>query len=224
MDALLNLDSFMDIVTNVIGVLFFVLVYASLMAINVKTSAAPPPVIAKVEAHSTLTTPILSKGNTKPIVMTCIEGKVVYPRMEDLMDRVEKVIQSVLPDMALRDMSQLETIRARVEEQGIRSQNYEVHFQNTALRFTPVADYHGDSATALQDPDSQFRQALAGLNANQHHIFFIVDADSFDVFQTARKVAKDSGFKCGWEPKEKAAPILVGLTGGSGVVDVGSHF
>lgn len=213
----------MDIVTNVIGVLFFVLVYASLVAIQSRNAPAEPEV-TKVEAHVAVNTPVLSKGETEPVILVCANNKVLYPRIELLLDRAKAIINQILPDKTLRTESELSSIRSAIEQANIRNRDFELHFIGMSLRLNFIDQSRGDTAATLQDGQSEFGQALAEFNSNRQHIFFIVDNDSFEVFHAARKAAVDTGFKAGWEPKEQGKPIMINFFGGAGVVDVDSHF
>ena len=74
--SFLSLDSFMDIVTNVIGALFFVIIYV---------------VLASIGATGKVDTLIITPGHTKPIFFECRGNTVLFPDIEGLMDESGKL-------------------------------------------------------------------------------------------------------------------------------------
>jgi len=187
--SFIGLDSFMDIVTNVIGALFFVVVYAALSSLGAKGK---------------LTLPLLSESATEPVTFECRKNTVIYPDLENFMKKLQEVID--------RHKGQgSDAIMEALEKAQIKSDYYQLR---NKLRVEQTAGPPGETGRELSAGSSNFRRRLAKLDPSKHHVFFIVRADSFEVFRTARSVAVEMGFKVGWEPFETNSHLSVG--GGSG--------
>lgn len=209
-----GLDSFMDIVTNVIGSLFFVVIFAALCA---------------GEAKGKVVTPILSEGATEGIVFVCREDTVLFPDTDGL----SKEATDAWKDAEENGVSDFEKKVERLKLANIGNKYYSFEpnvsytvsgdtiYYSVSPNFVPRAGVAGDNADQLTRPDSDYVKALAKLDPKKHHVFFLVETDSFEVFHAARREAIKRGFAVGWDPIEIDMKIQFSETG---VIDVGSHF
>ena len=201
-ESFLGLDSFMDIVTNVIGALFFVVIYAAMSAFGAKGK---------------VTTPMLSVSDTEAIFFECRGNTVLFPDVDKLLEESNEVWKQTEKDGI--------SVRMRVEklnEAKVGNSFYTFvlelkTFGNIIFDATetlvPVSGSRGENASEFQREDSSFRRELARLDPKKHHIFFMVRTDSFEVFHTARRVAIKQGFRVGWDPIEVDDPLRFGSGG-----------
>ncbi|MBN2310797.1 MAG: hypothetical protein JXR94_17620 [Candidatus Hydrogenedentes bacterium] len=212
-DTVTNLDSFMDIVTNVIGALFFVVIFAALSAFG---------------ATGKVVTPILSEGDTKGVIFECRSNTVCFPDVQGLLDEADAVWKQA--DEAGDDWDE-KVLRLRkaeianeyyrfVPESKLRIQGGNIVYV-LQQKFEPQEGVLGESIAEFQEPDSRFNESLAALDPAKQHVFLLVDTESFEIFHAVRRAIIEQGFHVGWDPIEAGGTLTFG---GQGVVDVGSHF
>lgn len=209
-NSVLNLDSFMDIVTNVLGALFFVIIYAALSSATAK---------GKVTAL------MVSPGETEAIFFECRENTILFPDVDKLMEESNKLWEKLKTDGVtdwdervekLKDAKIGNSFCTYVPEKSLGvSGGYLVW--RVIDTFVPVPGSLGETESELRQDGSTFRRELEKLDPKKHHIYFIAHTDSFEVFRAARRVALEQGFRVGWNPIGADEPIKFG----SGGIDPG---
>ena len=214
-----NLDSFLDILTNTVGVLMFISLFVSLIA---------------VEADSIVKTPLASDTDKNPRFFEIRDNKVTFIDDDKVSQDIEQVIGS-LPNCnrpsidASRDealyLRGLSDYRSCISSRGRRLTNfrtqtdyYTVTMVNPAtfsLRYEPIFNKTCEDENQLVLSESQFNQTLAELNPQEDYLAFIVRPDSFKSFRAAREQAWAQGFEVGWEPHKSELPIQFGSGGRS---------
>ena len=196
----------MDIVTNVIGALFFVLVYVAL---------------ASGGARGKVTLPMIEPADTKPVFFECRLGTVLFPDIDPLTDQITNILARVVADAGGSNVD-LSTLAEALGEADIGNAYYEYDAPSTLgillgrlQSFTMVPGAKGEYGYELQEQNSQFRRDLAKLDPAEHHIFFITRTDSFEVLHSARRIAVEQGFRVGWGPIEAEGNLTFG-SGGEG--------
>lgn len=205
-ESVLSLESFIDIVFNVLGVLFFVVAYAALSAFGM---------VGKV------VTPMLTEGKTKEAMFVCRSNTVFD--IDGLVSRVMEIVEQAAPGRTITSFSQLTEIQQKLEAAKIEDDHYRLEFMMMppTISLVPKEGARGESAVDLLDARCSFLRELGRLDPVQRHIFFLVGTDSFEIFHTARRIAREKGFNIGWEPINAAEPIRFGS---GGVVDASAHF
>lgn len=200
----IGLDSFLDIVTNVIGALFFVLVFVALSSFG---------------ARGKVTLPIVSVANTEPVLFECRGNTVLFPAIERLEEDASKALMD-----AMNKGMRPESAVAAVNQAGIGNPYYSCTLELTRMKdqrvlpsivLTPMPGAAGETAAQLKEEGSVFRGALSQFDPKTHHIFFIVRSDSFEVFHVTRKAAIRAGFRIGWEPLSADEPYRAATSGRS---------
>jgi hypothetical protein len=184
------LDSFMDIVTNVMGALFFVVVYAALSSFSAK---------------GIVFTPKVSEGETERVIFECRGNTVLYPDVDGLIQRSNEEWRRIGSDEPVTGWDRVSRINQR--KLGNRFYRYELtvgvydgRYYGTDL-LIPLLDQLGESGAEIElERDSEYGKHLSRLDRTKQHVFFLVRDDSFEVFQTARRIALKRGFGVGWEP------------------------
>ncbi|MEO0836117.1 MAG: hypothetical protein AAFY16_09050 [Cyanobacteria bacterium J06642_3] len=206
-----NLDSFLDILTNTVGVLMFISLFVTLIA----TGSSP-------KTRVTIQTPLASPTDKDQLWFEITGNKVSHLNVRQIREE-EIELTGNLPNCnkpgnvnsdqyALRQRnyeSCLLSIIGRQSNFRSNTDNYRVRTSDggVSLLFEPSSTDIGETTSQLMAIDSQFQQILAQFNPDQDSLAFIVRPDSFEAFRTARKQAWDAGYEVGWEPHPQDAPI-----------------
>lgn len=207
-----NLDSFLDILTNTVGVLMFISLFVTLIA----TGSSP-------KTRVTIQTPLSSPTDKDQIWFEIKDNKVSHLNLRQIREEELKLTTN-LPncnkpgdnatdsDYLLRQenyQSCLLSVLGRQSNFRSSTENYRVKAVNRgiSLEFEPQSTDIGETSSQLTAPNSQFRQVLEQFNPNKDFIAFIVRPDSFEAFRAAREQARSAGYDVGWEPHPQDAPI-----------------
>jgi len=189
----LSLDSFMDIVTNVIGALFFVVIYAALVSFG---------------ATAVVRIPLAEIADTERVQFEARDNTILFPEVDSLIAEMDH-LWGKMDEMDFADW--LEQYKQADIGNAYYTLNRTINTDSdswyTIDRMVPVPDIRGEEAQALPKEQSTFRQHLEQFNPEQHHLIFYVRDESFAVFHTARRLGMESGFRMGWEPFEEGVPI-----------------
>lgn len=208
-----NLDSFLDILANTVGVLMFVGLFISLVA---------------VESATIVRTPLVSKTEKKPYFFEVRGNKTTYLDKEVADAHIENIVESLTlcnkPDVP-SDYSDLDynlyyeqlqsyygqlqkyqdCITYKTEEFKnfrARTSHYEVRLEleTFSMIYEPREADAGESTEELKQANSEYRSILKKFNPQTDYLAFIVRPDSFKAFRQAREIAWKEGFSVGWEP------------------------
>lgn len=208
-----NLDSFLDVLTNTVGVLMFISLFVTLIATG-----------GSSKSKITIQTPISSPTDKESLWFEIKDNKVSYLDLRQVREK-ELELSSNLPncnkpsdigsaDYNLRTQnyqSCLFSVIGRQSNFRANTQNYNVRSvdEGVSLLFEPVSAEIGENPGQLVGANSQFQQVLAKNDANKEYLVFIVRPDSFEAFREARKKAWQAGYEVGWEPHPQNAPIKI---------------
>ncbi len=208
-----NLDSFLDILTNTVGVLMFISLFVTLIA----TGSSPKTKI-------TIQTPLSSPTDKESLWFEIKNNQVSHLNLRQVREQ-ELELSANLPncnrpsrsnssDYSTRQnnyQSCLLSILGRQSNFRASTKNYEVTTvdNGVSLLFEPLSDEIGEPIDRLTTANSQFQQVLSQFNPNKDYLVFIVRPDSFEAFRAARKQAWDAGYEVGWEPHPQDSPIKI---------------
>lgn len=215
-----NLDSFLDILTNTIGVLIFVSLFVSLLA---------------VETGTIIRTPLRSETNKVGRFFEVRNNQVFYLSDSKLEAEVEQIlstlptcktpevpenIPSYLQSFYLQEIQQyeqcLKTRSIRLENFYYDNGNYLISFTDEgSLKYDANSSSQGEDSKVLKKTDSKFINTLKQLNSEVNYIAFVVRPDSFEAFRVAREKAWSLGFEVGWEPIPQDRVLVFGSGGRS---------
>lgn len=215
-----NLDSFLDILTNTVGVLMFISLFVTLIA---------------VEADSIIQTPLASETKKTPRFFEIRDNKLTYIDDEKVGAEMEQLIGNLpfcnKPDFSVSSgfedsqeyIRRMGNYRSCIQSRAGRLVNfqttteyYNVKMINPAtfsLQYDPLPTKEGENKDQIALNNSAFNEVLAKLNPNEDYLAFIVRPDSFSAFRAARKQAWAQGFEAGWEPHPEELPITFGSGG-----------
>lgn len=215
-----NLDSFLDILTNTVGVLMFISLFVTLI-----TS----------EASSIVKTPLASETEKTPRFFEIRNNKIAYINDEQVGKEIEQITlnlpacnkpelptESYLFDTQDR-VASIRDYRSCLRSRGQRIANFQTQIENYNVRminpntfsllYEPIPHREGESKEELALPQSEYLQVLQRFNPQKDYLAFIVRPDSFSAFRAAREQAWAKGFDVGWEPHKSERPIIFGAGG-----------
>jgi hypothetical protein len=211
-----NFDSFLDTMTNTIGVLMFITLFTTLIA---------------EKSTSVVRTPLASKIEKTPRFFEIRDNKITYINDTKVGAEIEEIISNlpacnqpeVTSGLGLSETQAYLDYRSCIQSRANRLINFQtqtdfynvkmVNASTFSLLYEPLPTKEGESKPQLQQPNSNFQKTLAKLNPNQDYLAFIVRPDSFATFRAAREQAWKQGFNVGWEPHKEDAPIIFGSGG-----------
>ncbi|MEL4897784.1 hypothetical protein [Crocosphaera sp. Alani8] len=213
-----NLDSFLDILTNTVGVLMFISLFITVVA---------------VESSTIVTTPLVSNTDKKPRFFEIRNNKISYIDDEEI-DRQIALLNRNLPECSVpeipRDLDNYnyqfylnrvqeyencrrQTVQSFRQFKG-QTENYQVTFYGAdALIYEPLTPETGESYKTIAQTDSDYNEILEKFDPKTNYLAFLVRPDSFSAFRAARKQAWKAGYNVGWEPLKQETPIVFGSNG-----------
>lgn len=213
-----NLDSFLDILTNTVGVLMFIGLFVSLLA---------------VESGPTIRTPLRKETNKSPKFFELrnnqvflISAPVVEEKINELTaslpscerPEIEPNVPEYMYEYYLRKAEEYQLCMSsrleRIKSFYVDSGEYVVTIGgNGGIVFQPKEGVKGETLRELGGKNSEFVDFLKQLNPRENYIAFIVRPDSFQVFRKARQIAWNLGFDVGWEPLGDDSILVFGSGG-----------
>ena len=229
-----NLDSFLDILTNTVGVLMFISLFVTLITVQADTQAkseTKSQADSEVEeqGNSIVRTPLASKTEKRARFFEIRDNKITYINDAQVGEEMDRVIGNFpaceKPDFS-RDseyMARMNFYHSCLQNRARRLINFQtktkyytvtmVNPSTFSLLYEPIETQSGETQAQFTQPNSDFNQVLRQLNPNEDYLAFIVRPDSFYAFRAARELAWKQGFEVGWEPHNIGNPIVFGSGG-----------
>lgn len=215
-----NLDSFLDILTNTVGVLMFIGLFVSLLA---------------VEAGTIIKTPLRSETKKVGKFFEVRNNQVFLVSDSRLEFEIDKLLASLpdcqtpnipdnipsyLYDVYVEEINKYEQCvlirNNKLEKFYYQNENYTISFVNNgSLKYEPKLSSIGENTKELKDKKSNFINTLNQFNPDVNYIAFLVRPDSFKTFRVAREKAWSLGYEVGWEPITQDRILVFGSGGRS---------
>lgn len=200
-EVLFSLDAFLDIVTNVVGVLVLVAIVTVLSAGN-------------ISVPSGATAMAMPRPSATRLLFECAGGQVFFVDEEGNGQRVLDEVKATGEHAISAD-----ALVALLDQQDVGDATHRVRAdrieRGVAWVYALRPGARGEGMTDLDREDSVFRKQLAGLERGGF-AYFVVHDDSFDVFGKARDIARARGVSVGWHPVEGQAPVRLSAIGSLG--------
>lgn len=198
-----NLDSFLDTLTNTVGVLIFVLLFVTL-------AAADATVLVK--------TPLRTSTAKEEIFFEVSGDRVALLDTDAGSDAYRRLVNG----LPRPNWYNLDLIIDRIYAFSADAGNHRVTVVGSVLSGTTGLRYEldpdaGDAMKSLRDSTSEFQRVLARADTAEQFVAFLVRPDGLEAFREARKHAARRGFQSGWEPVQAGAGAVVFATGGRSV-------
>lgn len=216
-----NLDSFLDILTNTVGVLMFVGLFISLISVQASTKIRTP-LVAKSEK-----TPHFFEIRGNRIVNLenpDIERQILLARSSlqtcnrpDIPTNIDPQLSRFYNDKVQEHQLCVSRNAEQIRRFATATPHYKIHFVDTdTITYEPLNDNVGESIREIAQKNSEYKAILSKLNPQTEYLAFIVRPDSFPGFRAARQQAWDAGFDVGWEPQAQKNPIAINIAGSGG--------
>ena len=208
------MDSFLDIVTNTLGLLVLISALTIITTRDIKINLGTPIIAPAPE------------GKTR-VLFEC-RGNRIIPVEEDYCEEeVKEILES---DASVsRKKQMVEELNDRWITNGYHRfafraldlSGFRRNLVYPALTLHPLGGKTGDNISALRTPTAEYNRRLSELDPDEHWLCFIAREDSFEALRVARKIAKKQGFQVGWDPFPKKLDISFSPFGGGkgGTVD-----
>lgn len=201
----INLDSLMDILTCLVGIMLLVVIFAVIEARGVNVRMHMPMVKDPPE-------------NSERIICICNKGRV---RLFDIDSAIEKLAKSNLT-LCFENVPKL-VDNANNRNIGDEYFKYRLGYKewtegtrnhrSISIVINERDDAKGDTAKELQEPSSKLVKLLKQFDARKHWIAFMVDKDSLEVFKKIREICIENGFTTGWDPGSITFPYTETIRG-----------
>jgi len=212
-----NLDSFLDILTNTVGVLMFIGLFVSLVAAEAGTLVRTP-----LAADSRKYVHFLEarENQTFDLSATIL---TVQARAQDYVAALPECREPAaffrglgLDDPEIRAYRRcLESRIQRIEDFSTATDDYRATALGDGMLYSPRYPGSGETPEEMERSRSEFRQLLKDLHPGQDYLAFIVRPDSFEAFRKARQIAREEGFDVGWEPFPQDGQLVFSSSGRS---------
>jgi hypothetical protein len=202
-EAPFSLDSFLDIVTNVVGVLVLVAMVTVLSAGNISVPSGATAMTATRPAASRLL--FECSGDQVFFVDEDATGQQVLEEAKRAKDKDHRITREEL--ITLLEDNDIGDATHRVRADRVAG--------GVAWVYALRPDAHGERAADLDRPDSAIRKRLAGIE-HGGFAYFVVHDDGFEIFRKVRDLARDKGVSVGWHPVEAREPLRLSAVGSLG--------
>jgi hypothetical protein len=188
------MDSLLDILSNLVGMMIFLIITAVLCSKGIK-----------VVLNTVLRPPQASQA----VYFVCRSGTITQ------IDPALSVKELGTLKKELTDATKTPSVQELVREANRREigsdANYHVEFVREALgsgtgrraciglRFYTQGPQQGQTVTAVEERDGEFRKCLDRATA-RNLLYFYVYPDGVEVFDVARNMARATGLEVGWRP------------------------
>lgn len=199
---ILSLDSFLDIVTNVVGVLILVAVVTVLGTGDIGVSAgatalaAPRPTADRALFH-------------------CAGGEIFFVDEKGNAKRIQAEVGPALEKQGLS----AEAVVGYLADNDVGDATFRVRAESgpegLAWVYRARPGVHGEDKDRVAQAGSEYERRLGEL-APGGFAYFVVDDDSFEVFAAAREVVRARGIAAGWSPQARGRGLRLAATGSLG--------
>lgn len=208
-----SFDSFLDIVTNVIGVMVLIVIVTVVNSGGMDISLGTPMLRPAPE-------------NARPACFECRGNRIVYIDVQELSEQFDACVLEhtgkTWDDLEYDDVDQVPNL---FEENDVGTEFYRIKFEISKIDYgffsrksptwiyQPRADDQGETISEINDPDSDYQRLLDSLDSKARFVNFTVRPDSFEVFRAARRLARAKGLATGWFPRPCEEPLAYGPGG-----------
>lgn len=205
--SILNLDSLMDILSCLVGVMLFLVIYTVLeLGATSFQVAVPVPLDPPAGSRRVL---VLANGGTVRVL------DAARP-IRDLSTGIDQVPVDAMPEFVRQVNLSAPTDAYFSYTLGYDAEMAAVAGRDRSFQIA-VDEIPGEPGETLQELDSGSRYAslLGGLDPNDVWIEFGVDAFTLDAFRRARDLAEARGFATRWGPLSLDFPVSFSLDDGA---------
>lgn len=193
------LDSFLDIMTCMLGVLMLIILLTGIDASQIKVL---------------IPTPIAHASDRKPVFIECREDQLFMVPVGEL----RQLAQNELNSIARQAKGDTAEMLRMLSGASAKTEAYRVDLTYALLGQFAILPVPGAKGYRLADTSKEkatdwFGRVLTGVNPEKEMISFLVRDDSYSVFKRARGLAWANKVEVSYELLDTEAPIKFGLGG-----------
>lgn len=194
-----NLDSFLDLMTCMLGVLVLMILLTGIDASQIKILVP---------------TPIEYETDRRTIFIECRSNELFLISV----DEINKLANDTLKELADKTKGDERAFVNAISSTVIKSGAYEIDLSfaligQYALRPLPDVRGYAIKDAQAESPKTWYGQLLLGINRDEEMITFLVRDDSFSVFKKARALAWVKNIPAACEILDMNDPLKFGLGG-----------
>ncbi len=195
-----NLDSFLDIMTCLVGVLVLIIILTGLDAAQIQVL---------------IPTPMEFDTHKRPIFIEARNNQLFRIPVEDLQRQVDAAVRNISRDAA---GSGVERLMGLMQELDIRTDQHQVdltYFMVGQFGVVPIEGASGYELRNWREETSRdwFGSILSNLNPEEEFLAFLVRDDSFEVFKIARHLAWVSNVAVAYDLLSMRETMRFGMLG-----------
>jgi len=197
--ASVNLDSFLDIMTCLVGVLVLIIILTGLDASQIRML---------------IPTPMQYESDKQPIFIEARGNQLYRIPLQELQQLADDGIR----DLGARAEGSMERLMRLLQEIELGTDGYIIDLSYFMVGQFAVRPQEGIPGYELVDWEREtvrdwFGAILNGMNPEEQMIAFLVRDDSFDVFKRARHLAWTQNADVSYELLDADEPIRIGMMG-----------
>lgn len=198
--ASINLDSFLDIMTCLVGILVLIIILTGVDASQIKVLIPTPIQNRELDAN--------------PIFIEARNNELFLIPLDELREMASKAMR----DISEQANGQMEKVLALTSTTEVKNDIYSIDLtQNFAgqLAIYPIQTSKGYSLKNYlnEDENGWLGKIIGGMDKEREMLTFLVRDDSFQVFKHARAVAWSQKVQVSWELLSHDEPIKFGMFG-----------
>lgn len=198
-DTSINMDSFLDIMTCLVGVLVLIIILTGVDAAQIKVL---------------IPTPIAHETNKRPIFFECRNNELYHIEL----DKINRLANDRLMEIADESGGDTRKMLSILENTFIETESYNIDLSYALVGQYALKPKEGASGYKLEDAlgeteDDWYGSRLGTVDNSTQIISFLVRDDSFLVFKKARALAWLQKIQVSYELLDLDDPIKFGLGG-----------
>jgi len=197
--ASVNLDSFLDIMTCLVGVLVLIIILTGIDASQIKVLIPTP----------------MERSTTKRPVFIEARNNELH-RLP--LDELQTIANDTLRSISQESRGQIDIMLQKISEANVGNDAYRLDLSFALVGMFAVRAVEGVPGYPLTNWEQEtssdwFGSILAALDVETDMVTFLVRDDSFDIFKRARHLAWQLGVDVSYELLAVNEPIKFGLQG-----------
>ncbi len=201
--GILNLDSLMDILSCLVGVMLFMVIY-TVLELGSTAFQVQMPVDREAPPGSRRLVVVCAGGTVRPLVTDGPLRQLFAGQLVSFAEVPTFVVSANDAPPTDRFFRYSVAYEDQVSAMGERSRTLQ-------LLVDELPGVPGDSAHQL-DPSTGYPALLSLLDPAETWIEFAVDGESLEIFRDARQRAVERGFTTGWRPLTGGFPLTYALS------------
>ena len=190
----LNLDSLVDIVSNIVGILVLLAAFMALFGMLSQSSQLPSQAI-QLQPEKVMVP--WSHSTNKPPVLFILQGnRLMHLDLREFYRNLANIPPGDKPK------------QTQFKQDGVTIGFFPISNQTYCLVFEPQ-EKSGETWLQADRDSSSWKKAQLQYPSQSFYYFFWVRDDSFELFRDVRKSLWDANYEVGWKPIGPKSPLEI---------------